>query len=282
MFKLKKSAVVASMGLLAAGALSAAPPVIKVTAHFADQASSARNDPKWLSGGLTIAQSFVPEGNAVSFLSANIFPAEKKQQRVVRINEKGKNLRIELKELQDGKPGRTVAACSDQEAGVKIGDLNLYRINAPVTPNQNYLLEFRLNNPGGGDYYFWYQYGGNPYPKGDFYMNGRKRGACDLDFAVYRPEEVTPGAVLKSSCPPDLLEISFQEKPDRDKTSIFLSGPGGVVKCVPVWSDDRTLFLGPLKLPAHPGRTTHCQLYVNVDGGQSPSVMIPFTLNEKN
>jgi len=282
MFKLKKFALIASMGLLAAGALSAAPPTINVTAHFADQANPVRNDPKWLTGGQTIAQAFIPDGNAVSLLSVNIFPAEKKQQRVVRTGEKGKNLRIELKELQDGNPGKTIAACSDQEAGVKVGDLYLYRINASVTPNKNYLLEFRLNTPGAGDYYFWYQYGGDHYPKGDFYMNGRKRGACDLDFAVYQPEKVTPNAVLKCPRPPDLLEVSFQEKPDRDKTSIFLSGPGGVVKCIPAWSDDRTLFLGPLKLPAHPGRTTHYQLNINVDGGQSPSVMIPFTLNEKN
>lgn len=282
MFQLKKSALIASVGMLAAGALSAAPPVINVNAHFVDQVSSARNDPKWLTGEQAVAQSFVPDGNAVSFISANIFPAEKKQQRVVRTGEKGKNLRIELKELQDGNPGRTVAVCSDQEAGIKIGELSLYRINAKVTPSQNYLLEFRLNTPGAGDYYLWYQYGGDHYPKGDFYMNGRKQGGCDLDFAVYRPEEITPGAVLKGSRPPDLLEVRFQEKPDRDKTSIFLSGPGGVVKCVPVWSDDRTLFLGPLKLPARPGQTTHYRLYVNVDGGQSPSVMIPFTLTEKN
>lgn len=282
MFKLKKSALIASVGLLAAGALSAAPPTINVTAHFADQANPVRNDPKWLSGRQTIAQSFVPDGNAVSFISANIFPAEKKQQRVVRINEKGKNLRIELKELLDGKPGKMIAACSDQEAGVKVGELYLYRINAPVTPNKNYLLEFRLNNPAAGDYYFWYQYGGDHYPKGDFYMNGRKRGACDLDFAVYRPEKVIPGAVLKCPRPPDFLEVVFQEKPDRAKTSIFLSGPGGVIKCAPIWSDDRTVLLGPLKLPAHPGRATHYQLYINVDGGQSPSVTIPFSLNEKN
>ncbi|OQA84730.1 MAG: hypothetical protein BWY31_02302 [Lentisphaerae bacterium ADurb.Bin242] len=281
MFKLKKWALIASLGLLASGVINAAPAV-NVTAHFSDQVNAVRNDPKWLTGEMAIGQSFIPDGDTVSFLSANIFPAEKRQERVVKTGEKGKNLQITLKELQDGNPGNTIATRSDREAGVKVGALNLYRIDAPVTPGKSYLLEFRLDAPGAGDYYFWYQYGGNHYLKGDFYMNGQRRGGCDLDFAVYRPVEITPNAAIAAPRPPEILEIRFQEKPDRTRTTIFLSGPDGIARYVPVWSDDRTVLLGPLKLPVRPGQTREYRVHINTDGGQSPSVVIPFTLHEKN
>jgi hypothetical protein len=276
MFKLVK-ALTLFAGLSAVSIFAENNPVEFAIAHVPDQSNTKRNDPKWLNGNSTLGQSFVPQSNKISLLYAKIFAASEKNGKVKRLEKTGKDkLLFRLIELKN------VNAVSESNPisprAISIGKKDFFEINKDLAAGMDYYFEFYPLPESKTAFYFWFQYRGDPYPDGDIYMNGKKWIGSDLEFTSYYPVrlELKNNNIKKL---PEIFEIHFAKKMDKNKVNVFISGPCGIVKGPKTWHGKKVIYLGPMELKDYSLPSVTHKLYISYldeKNKKYKTVVIPF------
>lgn len=264
------------------GSFASEKIVKKIIAHIPDQFNNKHNDPKWLSGGGTVGQSFTPKVDRISLFSAAIAAGAKKNGNIKleRISEKN-NLGLAIRELKNIK---TESPESGQgiiyKDPFKIGQKDFFEINENLIAGEQYYFEFKLLSPSGDNYFYRYQYGGDLYPNGDIYKNGKKWANSDFDFTTYCPFEIAEKPLIDKMLP-IIFEIVLNKNIDKSKADIFILGPTGVLKVKKNWKNDTTVFLDPIKLDTYSKPEIEyklCVKYFDENENAHKIDAVPFTL----
>lgn len=283
MSKLVRTLIAAS-ALLSAYATGAGNNAVEsVTAHVADQANEKRNDPRWLKGQATVGQAFMPEAASISILYADIFAASSENGFVTKHERKTNDgLRLKVIELE-GVQSQEKAKIFRSDP-ITIGGKDFFEINMQLIPKTPYYFEFSVVPESQDAFYYWIQYGGNHYQAGDVYLNGKKWTGSDMGFITYYPVKLEGENTIIEKLP-EIFEIHFSEKLDKNKVNTFVSGPCGILKGKKTWKNDNVIFLGPIELKTYSQPAVDYRLYISYfddNKKKYKTVTIPFTYKRKD
>ncbi|MFA5646555.1 MAG: hypothetical protein WDA18_09455 [Candidatus Ratteibacteria bacterium] len=267
--------------LCAARLLVAEVTLEKVIVHCKDQENKVSNDPKWIYGETNIGQTFIPSKNFVSYLRAIIY-----RQLTLPGTFKGDaHLEIRLWECKENynstKKSLPIVFTTDQQKPA-FAERYYFLVNGKVEAGKPYYFEFSSPMAPERCYYFWYQYRGDPYPKGDYVVNGQRRANCDLNFTTFYPVELKNGQILNDL--PVIFEVHLSEKVALEGCKIFISGPTGTVTGKVSGGTDAVVYLGPLDLDTYELRRIEYRLMIQVknEKGEWQNFTIPFVYEKSS
>jgi len=248
---------------LALNSVSGASEGVEVTLHVTDQFNEKSNDPKWLNSKESIGQIFLPATAKISFLSVNIFRPESKIGNVTPYKGPAP-LTLKLWQVKDSlenaKTEPPSASCSDESA-FDVEHDKFFEVNKEVEAGQKYYFELSAPETSAPCYYYSYQYGGAPYAGGEFYKGGNPWNGSALRFKTYCPVKLESNTVIESKVP-EILEIRFNKKVDKNNVKAFIAGPCGTIKINKHWKNANTLLLQG-KIPTYPADEAVYKTYVS-------------------
>jgi len=236
---------------------------VEATAHVPDQFNEKSNDPKWLYSKDPIGQTFLPSAAKISFLSVNIFRLETKVGDVTPYKGPAP-LTLKLwpvkESLEKAKSEPPAASCSD-ESSFDVEHDKFFEVNKEMEAGQKYYFELSTPETPAPCYYYSYQYGGAPYAGGEFYKGGNPWNGSALRFKTYCPVKLESNTVIESKVP-EILEIRFNKKVDKNSVKAFIAGPCGTIKMDKHWKNANTLLLQG-KIPTYPADEAVYKTYVS-------------------
>ncbi|GEM_PF-1338368 len=269
--------VLCLIGIAAASQAGADVVPNKVIAHYQDQGNCFSNDPKWLFGEGVVGQSFTPSKDKLSILRAVVY--RRKDDGAYTGDA---NLEIRLWECKENyaatKNSQPLLFITDEKKPA-FADNFYFPMNVNTKPGTPYYFEFSVPLAPEKCYYYWYQYGGDLYPDGDFTINGARWGSCDFNFTTYYPVEISKGQEKSMDGLPEILEIQLSGKVEPANIRAMLSGPSGIIKAKTSYGDDNTFYLGTLTLPVYNLGKLSYKLIVQIKGesGSWQNFEYPFT-----
>lgn len=279
---MKKSLFFYALCCLSLNSATGADITVDVIGHVPDQYNEKANDPKWLRSKETLGQTFVPEAKNISFLNVTIFKPEEKIGDITPYKGASQlNLKLwsmKNTNLAETKSSTPLAADSDEKSFMIARD-KFFEINKELVPKQKYYFELSPSETPEPCYYYSYQYGGSLYPAGEMYRNNTAVANSALRFKTYSSSTISQNTVLSRF--PEIIEISFSGKIDKDKTRIFLTGPCGMIKMNKIWRNDGKLLLQG-KAPSYQSAETTYKAYIIIPGDNGTYQTHIFTFSVSN